>query len=160
MFTGDLKPILMKLISPGAAGLRPGKAPRTRDYIDSLIKINSLLGQDNRKRKPRFSSCHWYPETRIMDKVIVTVLLIIGGVVAAFAIFNGVYPALERSSSAINSRHQIRSDDQIKSQIEIINVSSKDPPSRSGSRMLALRPSLPVENSDVFIITMESLLNA
>jgi hypothetical protein len=58
-----------------------------------------------------------------MDKVIVTVLLIIGGVVATFAIINGVYPALARSSSAINSTTD-QLDDQIKSQIEIINTSN------------------------------------
>ncbi len=36
-----------------------------------------------------------------MDKAIVTVLLIISGVVAALAVFNGVMPAIDRSQSAI-----------------------------------------------------------
>jgi hypothetical protein len=45
---GDLKPIILKLIAlaPQSAGMSP---PRTRDYIDSLIQINSLLGKDNRE---------------------------------------------------------------------------------------------------------------
>jgi hypothetical protein len=46
--TADLKPILIKLIA-----LAPQPAAeisaRTRDYIESLIKINSLFGQDNRE---------------------------------------------------------------------------------------------------------------
>ena len=44
----DLRPILVKLI-----GLAPQSSvestPRSRDYIDSLIKLNSLLGNDNRE---------------------------------------------------------------------------------------------------------------
>jgi hypothetical protein len=85
-----------------------------------------------------------------MDKVIVTVLLIIGGVVAAFAIMNGVYPALQRSSSAINiATDQVN--DQIKSQIEIINVSSVDSSicvwiKNTGASIIGN-----IENSDVFI---------
>jgi flagellar protein FlaG len=58
-----------------------------------------------------------------MDKVIVTVLLIIGGVIASFAILNGVYPALQRSSAAISSATD-QVGDQIRSQIQIINVSN------------------------------------
>lgn len=46
--TPDLKPILMKLIvlTPRSSAETP---TRTRDYIESLIKINSLFGQDNRE---------------------------------------------------------------------------------------------------------------
>lgn len=60
-----------------------------------------------------------------MDKVIVTVLLIIGGIVAAFAIVNGTIPAMQRSSSAISTASE-QVNDQIKSQIEIINISSNE----------------------------------
>jgi hypothetical protein len=60
-----------------------------------------------------------------MDKVIVTVLLIIGGIVAAFAIVNGTIPAMQRSSSAISAASE-QVNDQIKSQIEIINISSNE----------------------------------
>jgi hypothetical protein len=46
--TGDLKPIILKLIAL-APQAPAGIPPRTRDYIDSLIQINSLLGKDNRE---------------------------------------------------------------------------------------------------------------
>jgi hypothetical protein len=46
--SGDIKPLLLKLISlsPQSSG---EIAIGTRDYIDSLIKLNSLLGNDNRE---------------------------------------------------------------------------------------------------------------
>jgi hypothetical protein len=46
--SADLKPIILKLIAlaPQSSIESP---PRTRDYIDSLIQINSLLGKDNRE---------------------------------------------------------------------------------------------------------------
>ena len=91
-----------------------------------------------------------------MDKVIVTVLLIIGGVVAAFAILNGVYPALERSSSAINTAaNQV--DEQIKSQIEIINVSANDSNVRVWVKNVGTSVINSVENSDIFINDQTSI---
>jgi hypothetical protein len=46
--TAELKPIILKLIA--LAPPAPAESsPRTRDYIDSLIQINSLLGKDNRE---------------------------------------------------------------------------------------------------------------
>jgi hypothetical protein len=46
--SSDLKPIILKLIA--LAPQIPVESPaRTRDYIDSLIQINSLLGKDNRE---------------------------------------------------------------------------------------------------------------
>ena len=50
-----------------------------------------------------------------------TVLLIIGGVVASLAIFNGLYPAITRSSTAITSA-TAKLNDRIESRIEIIQV--------------------------------------
>lgn len=85
-----------------------------------------------------------------MDKVIVTVLLIIGGVVAAFAIMNGMYPALERSSSAISAATNQVSD-QIKSQIKIINVASEGTSVQAWVKNVGASTIAPVENSDVFI---------
>jgi hypothetical protein len=85
-----------------------------------------------------------------MDKVIVTVLLIIGGVVSSFAIFNGVYPALQRSSAAINSATS-QVDDQIKSQIQIINVSSDASTVHLWVKNVGTSQIGNVENSDVFI---------
>ncbi len=48
-------------------------------------------------------------------------LLIIGGVVASLAIFNGLYPAITRSSGAITSA-TTKLNDRIESRIEIIQV--------------------------------------
>jgi archaeal flagellar protein FlaG len=85
-----------------------------------------------------------------MDKVIVTVLLIIGGVVASFAILNGVMPALERSSSAISSAtNQVG--DQIRSQIEIINVSNNGSTLRVWVKNVGTSAIGTVEYSDVFL---------
>jgi archaellum component FlaF (FlaF/FlaG flagellin family) len=85
-----------------------------------------------------------------MDKVIVTVLLIIGGVVAAFAIMNGVYPALQRSSSAINTATD-QVDDQIKSQIEIINISSGASTVQVWVKNTGASFIGSIENTDVFL---------
>jgi archaellum component FlaG (FlaF/FlaG flagellin family) len=85
-----------------------------------------------------------------MDKVIVTVLLIIGGVVGAFAILNGVYPAIQRSSSAINAA-TTQVDDQIKSQIEIINVSSGGTSIQVWVKNVGMSTIGPIQNSDVFL---------
>jgi archaellum component FlaF (FlaF/FlaG flagellin family) len=85
-----------------------------------------------------------------MDKVIVTVLLIIGGVVAAFSLVNGIYPALDRSSNAINSAtNQVN--DQIKSQIEIINVSSNSSIVQVWVKNVGTSFISSIDNSDVFL---------
>ena len=49
-------------------------------------------------------------------------LLIIGGVIVSLAIFNGLYPAIQQSSSSINSATE-KVSNRIESQIEIIQVS-------------------------------------
>jgi archaellum component FlaG (FlaF/FlaG flagellin family) len=85
-----------------------------------------------------------------MDKVIVTVLLIIGGVVASFAIFNGVYPALQRSSSAINTATD-QVDDQIKSQIKIINISNNTSTIQVWVKNVGRTLIANSENTDVFL---------
>ncbi len=84
-----------------------------------------------------------------MDKVIVTALLVIGGVVSAVFVFNSIYPAMGQSSDAITSM-QGRIDEQLKSQIQIIYAT------KSGDNVLvwvknvgALRVAAP-EASDLF----------
>ncbi len=57
-----------------------------------------------------------------MDKVIVTVLLIIGGVVASIAIFNGIYPAIVQSGNSVRSA-TAKVSDRIETRIDIIQVS-------------------------------------
>ena len=56
-----------------------------------------------------------------MDKAIVTVLLIICGIVATLAMFNGVMPAIQTSQSTINQAAAAASD-RIGSRIEIIQA--------------------------------------
>ena len=57
-----------------------------------------------------------------MDKVLVTILLIIAGVVCSMVVVNAVYPMITRTSGAITDTVS-RIDDRIKSNIEIIQVS-------------------------------------
>ena len=56
-----------------------------------------------------------------MDKIIVTVLLIIAGITTAFAVFNSVYPAVERSGQSISSAADDISN-RITTRIEIIQA--------------------------------------
>ena len=58
-----------------------------------------------------------------MDKVVVTVFLLIAGIVCSLAVFNAIYPAINRSASAISTMSS-SIDDRIKSQIEIIQTES------------------------------------
>ena len=58
-----------------------------------------------------------------MDKIVVTVLLIISGLVATVAVFNAIYPAITRSSGAIVET-AASIDSRIKSQIDIIEVAA------------------------------------
>ena len=61
------------------------------------------------------------PGGRPIDKAIATVLLIIGGVVVSLAIFNGLYPAINDSSAAINNA-TAKVSDRIESRVQIIEV--------------------------------------
>ncbi len=56
-----------------------------------------------------------------MDKVIVTVLLLIAGVICSLVVFNSVYPAINHGASAISSM-SANLDDRIQSQIEVIET--------------------------------------
>jgi len=89
------------------------------------------------------------PRRMTIDKVIVTVILIIGGVMASFAIFNGVYPAVERSSQAISSAADTVND-RIKSQVEIIQVSDTDTTVDAWIKNIGSSDIGTIENSDVF----------
>lgn len=59
-----------------------------------------------------------------MDKVIVTVLLILAGTVTVVALFNAVQPAVSQSSGALGSMAADISD-RVTSRIEIIHVSGE-----------------------------------
>ena len=84
-----------------------------------------------------------------IDKVIVTVILIIGGVVASFAVFNGVYPAVERSSQAVSSAAD-SVNDRLTSQIEIIEVGDSGTTVDAWVKNIGTSKIDGVENSDVF----------
>jgi len=56
-----------------------------------------------------------------LDKIVVTSLLIIAGVVAAVVLYNAVYPAIAESSDAL-TRRQRQIDDRLQSQVEIVHA--------------------------------------
>lgn len=60
-----------------------------------------------------------------MDKVLVTILLVVAGVVCSMVVVNAVYPAITRTSGAITDSVS-RIDDRIKSNIQIIEVADGD----------------------------------
>ena len=84
-----------------------------------------------------------------MDKIIVTVMLIIGGIVAAFAVFNGIYPAIQRSGSAITSASDSLND-RIKSDIRIIQVNDNGTTVDAWVKNVGTSDIITVENSDIF----------
>jgi hypothetical protein len=60
-----------------------------------------------------------------MDKVLVTLLLIIAGVVCSVVVINATYPAITGSSGAISDAAG-KINDRIKSQIKIIEIAHED----------------------------------
>jgi flagellar protein FlaG len=76
-------------------------------------------------------------------------MLIIGGVVAAFAIFNGIYPAVQRSSEAISSAADTMNE-RIKSQIEIIQVGESGTTVDAWVKNVGSSEIATIENTDVF----------
>lgn len=56
-----------------------------------------------------------------MDKIIVTALLVIAGVISAVFVFNAIYPATTQSADALTSMER-RIDDQLKSEIAIVHA--------------------------------------
>ncbi len=84
-----------------------------------------------------------------MDKVIVTVMLIICGIVASFAVFNGVYPAVERSGAAISSASDTLNA-RIKSDIKIIEVNENGSTVNAWVKNIGAQEIVNIENSDIF----------
>jgi hypothetical protein len=85
-----------------------------------------------------------------LDKIIVTALLVIAGIISAVFVYNSIYPAIVESGDALTSMER-RLDDRLKSQIEIIHAA------RSGSDALiwvknvgSLRIA-PAEAGDLFL---------
>lgn len=85
-----------------------------------------------------------------MDKAIVTVMLIIAGITASLAVFNGIYPAVTQSSGAISSAANKLSN-QIESRIAVIQVNSSGSLVEAWVKNVGTVPILDVANSDVFL---------
>ena len=56
-----------------------------------------------------------------MDKIIVTALLIIAGVITAVILYNTIYPAIAESGDALTAR-QRQIDERLQSQVEIVHA--------------------------------------
>lgn len=91
----------------------------------------------------------YYVRRTAIDKAIVTVLLIIGGVVASMAILNGVYPAITRSSGAITSA-TTKVSDRIESRIEIIEVADNSTVMNLWVKNVGTSDIGSIERSDIF----------
>lgn len=76
-------------------------------------------------------------------------MLIIGGVVTSFAVFNGVYPAVERSGEAISSAADTVND-RLLSRIEIIQVGNTGTTVDAWVKNVGTSRIGAVENSDIF----------
>jgi len=84
-----------------------------------------------------------------MDKVIVTLLLIIAGVVCSVVIMNAVYPAVTGSAGAISDTAS-KISDRIKSQIAIIEVSDNSTELYVWVKNIGSSRILSIESCDVF----------
>jgi hypothetical protein len=84
-----------------------------------------------------------------MDKIIVTVMLIIGGILASFALFNGIYPAVQRSGSAISSASDAMNN-RIETNIKIIQVNDHQTTVDAWLKNTGSAEIDSVENSDIF----------
>jgi flagellar protein FlaG len=79
-------------------------------------------------------------------------MLIIGGVVASFAVFNSVYPAVERSSQAVSSAADVVND-RMTSRIEIIQVSGSGSTIDAWVKNVGSARIGGIEGSDIFFGT-------
>ena len=85
-----------------------------------------------------------------MDKIIVTVMLIIAGLTASFAVFNSVYPAVQRSGQSMSTAADAISD-RITSRIEIIQVSAADTSVDAWVKNVGSSRIIAIEDSDIFL---------
>ncbi len=84
-----------------------------------------------------------------MDKIIVTVMLIIGGILASFALFNGIYPAVQRSGAAISSASDAMNN-RIQTDIKIIQVNDNQATVDAWLKNTGSAEIDAVQDSDVF----------
>jgi hypothetical protein len=90
-----------------------------------------------------------------MDKAIVTVMLIICGIVASLAVFNGIYPAITQSSGAISAASN-KISDQIESRIAVIQVGGSSVLVEAWVKNVGTVSILDVANSDIFMSPQNS----
>ncbi len=90
-----------------------------------------------------------------MDKAIVTVMLIICGIVASLAVFNGIYPAITQSSGAIADASS-KISDQIESRISVIQASSNGVLVEAWVKNVGTVSILDVASSDIFMSPQDS----
>jgi hypothetical protein len=76
-------------------------------------------------------------------------MLIIGGIVASFAVFNGIYPAIQRSGTAITSASDTLNN-RIQSDIRIIQVNDDGSTVEAWVKNIGSSDIVTVENSDIF----------
>jgi hypothetical protein len=84
-----------------------------------------------------------------VDKIIVTVMLIIAGLTAAFAVFNSVYPAVQRSGESVNSAADAIGD-RITSRIQIVQVGATDTTVDAWVKNVGSSRIVGIEGSDIF----------
>jgi hypothetical protein len=84
-----------------------------------------------------------------MDKVIVTLLLIIAGVVCSVVIINAAYPAITGSTGAITDTTS-KINDRIRSQIKIIEIAGDDTELYVWVKNIGASRILSIESCDVF----------
>ena len=84
-----------------------------------------------------------------MDKVLVTLLLIIAGVVCSVVVINATYPAITQSSSAIADASG-KINDRIKSQVKIIEITNEDTTVHIWVKNVGASRIGGIENSDIF----------
>lgn len=90
-----------------------------------------------------------------MDKAIVTVMLIIAGIVASLAVFNGIYPAITQSSGAINDASS-KISDQIESRISVIQVNGSGTLVEAWVKNVGTVSILDIGSSDIFLSPEDS----
>lgn len=84
-----------------------------------------------------------------MDKILVTMLLIIAGIVCSIVVLNAVYPAITGSSGAIvEAANKI--DDRIKSNIKIIEMTHQDTDTYIWIKNTGVSRIDGINNSDIF----------
>jgi len=84
-----------------------------------------------------------------VDKVMVTLLLIIGGVVCCMVVVNAIFPAITESTGAIADATG-KIDDRIRSKIQIIEVSDSSSEVYAWIKNVGASRILGVDKSDVF----------